>query len=237
MKLCYKLLMLSVIAVTTLKAPAQDLQHHVLDVGDFTHLMVGSDINVDYKSSADSAGLVVFDAMPEMVNCVMFSNNGKGKLTIKTDLTDVVGRQLPTLRIYSRHLFTIENRGDSTVRTFKVSCGSKFKVSLEGNGRLSVRDIDTDEVNAGIFTGRGQIALYGRCTKANLSCTGAGTIQADKLQATNVSATINGACSIGCNVSAELSVKGVGKGTLYYVGNPTIIKNRSLGGKIESLNE
>lgn len=221
----------------TVGAAAQDVQHHVVNVGDFTHLVVDHSINVEYKSSADSAGLAVFDARPEMVNTVMFSNNGKGKMSVKIDTDDVVGWTLPTVTIYSRHLFTVENKGDSTVRVLKVSAPNKFKAVLEGNGRLSVRNIDADEVQAKIFTGRGQIAIAGKCAKANLSCTGVGTIQADNLVAVDVVATLNGPCNIGCHVDGELTVKGVGNGTLYYSGQPKLIKNRSLGGNLQPIDQ
>lgn len=224
-------------AASTVGLAAQDVQHHVVNVGDFTHLVVDHAINVEYKSSADSAGLAVFDARPEMVNTVMFSNNGKGKMTVKIDTEGVVGWQLPTVTIYSRHLFTVENKGDSTVRVLKVSTANKFKAVLEGNGRLSVRNIDTDEVQAKIFTGRGQIAIAGKCAKANLSCTGVGTIQADNLVAVDVVATLNGPCNIGCHVDGELTVKGVGNGTLYYSGQPKLIKNRSLGGNLQPIDQ
>ncbi|MDE6403204.1 MAG: DUF2807 domain-containing protein [Muribaculaceae bacterium] len=226
------ILMMAVMAVT---AAAQDIQHHVVNVGDFTHLVVDHSINVEYKSSADSAGLAVFDARPEMVNTVMFSNNGKGKLTVKTDTEDVIGWALPTVKVYSRHLFTVENKGDSTVLVLKASTSNKFKASLEGNGRLSVRDIETDEVQAKIFTGRGQVAVAGKCAKANLSCTGVGTIQADNLIAVDVVATLNGPCNIGCHVDGELTVKGVGNGTLYYSGEPKLIKNRALGCNLQPI--
>ncbi|MDE7473574.1 MAG: DUF2807 domain-containing protein [Muribaculaceae bacterium] len=230
-----KFIILLAMAVAAVTATAQDVQHHVVNVGDFTHLVVDHSINVEYKSSADSAGLAVFDARPEMVNTVMFSNNGKGKMTVKVDTEGVIGWALPTLKIYSRHLFSIENKGDSTVRALKVSTPNKFKASLEGNGRLSVRDIDTDEVQAKIFTGRGQIAVSGKCVKANLSCTGVGTIQADKLVAVDVVATLNGPCNIGCHVDGELTLKGLGNGTLYYSGEPKLIKNRSLGGNLQPI--
>lgn len=217
-------------------ALAQEIQRHAVNVGDFTSLRVAKAINVDYKSNPDSAGTAVFQAPVDLVNAIMFTNNGKGRLSIEIDMTETNTRQLPTVTVYSRFLTSIENLADSTVRAFNVNAGPKFKARLEGNGRLSLRGIDTDEVTAKVFTGRGQIAIDGRCAKASLSCTGPGSIQADQLTADNVNATLTGTGSIGCNPTTELTVKGTGPGTVYHTGEPEI-KNRSIGCKIKKIGE
>ncbi len=234
MKYIYASILILLTATTGMKA--QELQRHAVNVGDFTSLRVVNAINVDYKSHPDSAGIAVFQAPVDLVNAIMFINNGKGKLSIELDIVGLENRQLPTLTVYSRFLTSIENLADSTVRAFNVNAGPKFKARLEGNGRLSLRDIYTDEVSAKVFTGRGQLAIDGRCTKASLSCSGPCTIQADQLTASKVTATINGACVIGCTAADELSVKGIGSGTVYYNGEP-LIKNRSIGGKIKKVGE
>lgn len=209
---------------------AQTLQRHIVKVGDFTNLVVFNSVNVDYKSNPDSAGIAVFVATPDVTSHILFDNNGSGKLRI---LTDTINKkepvQLPTITVYSRSLRNISNLGDSTVRVFSVVTGDNFKARLEGNGRLSLRDINAREVSAKVFTGRGQIAVDGKCDKANLSCTGVGSIQADGLKATDVTATINGKGGIGCNVDGQLTIKGIGSGKVYYRGTPTIIKNRGIG--------
>ncbi len=217
-------------------AMAQEIQRHVVNVGDFTSLRVAKAINVDYKSDPDSAGIAVFRAPVDLVNAIMFTNNDKGRLSVEIDLTETNSRHLPTVTVYSKFLTSIENLADSTVRAFNINAGPKFKARLEGNGRLSLRDIDTDEVTAKVFTGRGQLAIDGRCTKASLSCTGPGSIQADQLSSDKVNATLTGTGSIGCNPTAELTVKGTGPGTVYHTGKSEI-KNRSIGCKIKKIGE
>ena len=216
---------------------AQSTQHHVVNVGDFTHLRVVNAINVDYKSSPDSAGMAVFDAPVDLVNAIIFYNNNKGKLSIELDIMDINTKTIPTVTVYSRFLTNIENVADSTVRAFNVNAGPKFKARLEGYGRLSLRGIDTGEVQATVFTGRGQLAISGRCDKASLSTSGPCAIQADELVASEVSATITGPGVIGCHARDMLSVKGLlGKGTVYYRGKPTI-KNRTLGVKVQPIDQ
>ncbi|MBD5180724.1 MAG: hypothetical protein HDT01_05430, partial [Bacteroidales bacterium] len=195
MRLLYTLLISLVAAVTGL---AQNIQHHVVEVGDFTHLEVDHAINVDYCSVADSAGLAVFDAAPEITNYIQFKNNGKGKLEIEIELNEdnQYPKNLPTLKIYSRFLTHIENSADSTVRVMSVNAGPKFKAVLIGNGRLSLKDVFTDDLTAKIMTGRGQLAISGKTQKAHLSITGVGAIQADELVAEEVTATVTGPCTI-----------------------------------------
>lgn len=231
------LLMVLTAIMAAASLTAQTTQHHVVNVGDFTHLRVVNAINVDYKSSTDSAGMAVFDAPVELVNAIIFSNNNKGKLSIEVDIMSVINRTVPNVTVYSRYLNHIENVADSTVRAFNVKAGPKFKARLEGNGRLSLRDIDAGEINATVFTGRGQLAISGRCDKASLSGSGPCTIQADRLEAARVSASLTGPCTIGCNARDELSVSGLlGKGTVYYRGNPKI-KNRTIGVKTVPIEE
>lgn len=217
-------------------ATAQTLQHHTVKVGDFAHLSVNNSINVDYRSNPDSAGIAVFDVPAQLSNCVVFDNNGNGKLTITVDVPDgVFPVVIPTVTVYSRSLDKVVNMGDSTVRAFNVVTGRTLKARLEGNGRLSLRDINAHEVGASVFTGRGQLAVTGKCDKANLSCTGVGAIQADGLRAEKATVTINGTGSVGCYAAEELVIKGIGTGTVYYSGNPAKVKNRGIGVNAKSM--
>lgn len=226
-----------IITVFSLVTGAQTRQHHVVEIGDFTQLVVNHAVNVDYRSVPDSAGLAVFETNATLVNYIQFKNNGKGRVTIEieTDENNKLPQGLPTIKIYSRFLTNIENVGDSTVRAFSVNAGPKFKAVLVGNGRLSLKDINTDDLTAKIVTGRGQLAIEGVTNKATLTVTGVGAIQADDLEANEVSATVNGPCTIGCHPKDKLTVKGTGPGTVYYVGQPAVIKNHSLAGKVKPL--
>lgn len=231
------LTLLNILAAVTVAA-AQTLQRHTINVGHFTELNVKHSINVDYRANADSAGLAVFVAPPEMVNAIAFKNNGKGKLAIETQIDpSQAGRSIPTITVYSRYLTKIENSGDSTVRAFSVNAGPKFSATLMGNGRLSIRDIQADEISAKQLTGRGQLALSGECRKASLSCAGVGAIQADNLKATDVSITIGGPVTVGCYVTGVLSIKGLGPAKIYYGGNPTSIRDRSAGPTLIDIEE
>ncbi len=220
-------LLLYITAAVTVAAQAPS--RYELVVKDFTELLVLNSINVDYKCNPDSAGIAVFDATPQEASMIMFSNNGKNRLTIQLSDDARDRTELPVVTVYSNFLLQVENSADSLVRVVSVAPGAKFKAILMGNGRLSVHEVTANQVDASIKRGNGQMVVTGRCQSANLSNTGTGSIQADELAATNVKCSVMGSGSIGCCAKENLSVQGMGlgNGTVFYKGTPTI-KDRSV---------
>lgn len=208
-------------------AYGQNLTKYELKVGEFNELKVVDGINVDYKCNNDSAGLAVFTSVPEKASAFIF-NNKKGKLAMQISTESVGMKDMPTVTVYSKYLTKVENSGDSTVRVLSVAKGPKFAATLMGNGRLSVRNIEIVEVNGKIATGNGTLVLDGKCDKANYSFMGTGVIQADGMEAEEVSVKASGTGSIGVWAVKKLSIMGAGSTKVYYKGTPEI-KNRSVG--------
>lgn len=204
-------------------ASAQTAGHYALQVRDFTELKVTDGINVDYVCSPDSAGYAVFDAASDVASRILFEPKGS-KLTIEVSNEEGLPLKLPTVRVYSRYLASIENDGDSLVRAINVAPCPKFKAKLVGNGRLSVRGIDASDVSANITTGNGTITLTGRCEEAVYTIVSTGTIIADDLVAKEAKCRVWGTGTIGCNATAKLSVSGLGSGKVLYTGKPEIKK-------------
>jgi hypothetical protein len=226
--------LLSIIAATV--ATAAETSRYELDVKDFTELKVIEGLNVDYKFVPDSAGKAVFTTTPDLASVVMISNNnGKLELQISTDGIDYAG--LPTITVYSNFLTRVENSGDSTVRVLSVAATPTFKAKVIGNGKIVVRDITANQLDATLETGNGQLVLYGSCQSAKYSLTGSGSIQADDLKAATVKCRTTGTGTIGCRATEQLTVVGMGSGKVYYAGNPQKITRRSVGIKLVPLDE
>lgn len=83
-------------------------------------------------------------------------------------------------------------------------------------------------MKASVLTGKGKISLTGKCREAELSVTGAGQIEADRLTARDVTCRIRGVGVIGCHATQKLTAKATGNGEVYYRGTPEI-KKLSLG--------
>lgn len=214
---------------------AQDAQHYALDVREFNELKVLNGVNVDYAVSRDSAGYAVFDCRRDLASALMFGNQD-GKLTIQLSAEAEKATELPTVRVYSTFLTSVENSGDSTVRVLSLTPMPKFTASVVGNGMLSVRDIQATRVDAALKTGKGTLVLRGKCNEASVKFMGTGLIQADDLEACGVSVTAAGTGQVGVWATQVLKVKGMGSTTVYYRGNPEIKKGAlTIGVKIKPL--
>lgn len=212
-----------------LGASASGLVKYELKVNEFHELKVVDAIRVVYSSSADSAGMAVFTCPSEQASALIF-NNKNGKLSMQISTESVGSKDLPVVYVYSSYLNKIENSGDSLVKAVKIADCPKFTATLIGNGRLSVPEVTATEVNAAMQTGNGALVVGGKCQRANIKFMGTGVIQADELDAVDVSVKAGGTGSIGVWAEKSLSVSGVGSTKVYYKGNPEI-KNRTVGVK------
>lgn len=221
----------------TMASAADAFSKYELNVKDFTQLVVDDGFNVEYKSNDELAGMAMFETSKKIADKIIFENNGKGKLVIQKVFHDDGDLQkgLPTITVYSRFLKEIKNNGDSTVRVLSVRPTMEFKATVMGNGRLVVRGLDCSKFEGAIKTGNGTMVVTGKCESAILSNTGTGAIQADELEAVDVSCRFFGTGTTGCWATGVLTVKGVMAGKLYYRNEPKRIRNYSVGVKIYSL--
>lgn len=222
--------------VATISTASAQESLYTLKVDDFTELEVVGDLDVVYRCSADSAGMVLFTTTPEIAPKIIFKP-GKKKLKIELDTESDAGAadadlELPTVTVYSSALNKVRNAGTGLVTVVAPQVDNskrKFSAEVMGNGYLTVRYVSASEVSASLTTGNGQLYISGFTPKASLKLTGTGVIQADELQAEQVSCRLFGTGTIGCNASQSLSVYGAGSGNVYYRGTPAKVKDNSIG--------
>lgn len=237
MKMKVKVLgLLACVSCLAVGASGQD-KHYELKVGDFSQLVVDDGFNVEYRSDDKKAGIAEFTTTPEIADKIIFENNKKGKLVVQKAFYEGEEMRigLPIITVYSRFLKDLKNCGDSTVRAIDPRPTIELKASVIGNGRLVVRNVECSKFDGSIKTGNGTLVVEGKCEDATLSNTGTGAIQADNLEAKNVSCHFFGTGTTGCWATDELKVKGVMAGKLYYRNKPDRIRNYSMGVKIYSL--
>ena len=225
-RLLISVLMLSCLAL----AANSQVKRHEFKVANFNQLELLDDINVNYRCNADSAGFVVVTCSPEVVDHLIFNLSSRGRLTIQVD--DSYERQgnLPTLTMYSASLDEVVNSGDSTLRVVGLPPMKAFKARLSDNGKIIVRSIRASQLELQLISGKGKIIADGTCDNLSVRLIGTGEIQADRVQATDVSCRIMGTGSIGCHVNGgELKVSGSGTGKVYYKGEPSKVTVRKLG--------
>ena len=215
---------------------AQRVGHYVLKVEDFTQLKVIDGVNVVYKSSVDSAGLAVFDASDKIALLIVFTP-GKGKLTIQYDKRNEKYSDIPTVTVYSKFITSVENQSDSLIRVMSLNSGPELKLKVMGNGKIIAKDIVVNKLSANITTGRGAIVVTGKSDYASFTNLGAGQIQADMLEATEVKAKLGGTGVIGCYPVNYLEAIGVGTGKIYYRGTPAKIEKSTIKTQVLKLEE
>ncbi len=218
------------LAVTATLVTTAQVERHEFMVGNFSRLTLIDDINVNYRCNADSAGMVVATCSQEVLNHILFNLSNKGRLSIQLDEMIDHRENLPVLTVYSSSLDEAENDGDSTLHVMNLPPLKAFKVRLTDNGKVIVRDVRASQLELHILSGKGKIIAAGSCDDLSLRLVGTGEIQADEVEAANVSCRIIGTGSMGCNVlGGELKVSGSGTGKVYYKGNPSKVTVRKLG--------
>lgn len=205
-----------------------------LNVGMFDKVNICDNVNVEYRCVPDSAGYIAFEGEEEFADAFIFSNS-KGKLKVQVNTEDVNSPNLPTLRLYSHFLTEIENGSNFTTTIEGMISVPNFNAKQIGNGKIIIRNLQANEVNAGIATGNGEIILSGKCDIANFKMVGTGSIQGENLVAQTVKCHILGSGSILCDAEKRLEVRGIGSTKVYYSGDPEIKKVG--GGKVYPLTQ
>lgn len=208
----------------------------------FFELKVSGLLNVDYVHYPDSAGVVqILATNQDQISWVEAKNSGD-KLSLRLVLPDEfregasqIPANLPRVRVYGNYLTRVENDGDSTVRVLTAADVPDFSARLIGNGRLSIRGINTEKVKATLFSGRGIIVLNGSAKEANYSLTGVGTIEADGLTCQDAKVRLTGTGSIGVHATEMLTVSGSGSGTVFFRGTPDLKKKIAVGLKFQPI--
>ncbi|MCM1309612.1 MAG: DUF2807 domain-containing protein [Bacteroides sp.] len=207
----------------------------------FQKIKVTGPLDVDCVYCPDSVGVIRVDA-PIAGQMPWVDAQVKGdKLLLRLVLPDnvrmgeaPVSAELPSVRVYTNYLTSVENEGDSTVRVMTATNVPTFKAVLIGNGRLSVRGIDAEKVDAKVIAGRGIMALNGKADEAKYHITGVGTIQADGLQAREAKVHNTGTGAVGVYATEKLKVTGIGSGSVYVKGSPEVTK-RAPGLKLQPI--
>ena len=212
---------------------ASNAAPYALNIKDFSEIKLVDGINVVHKCMPDSAGWVVFDGDESVAPKILFSNEkNQLKIELSADGQPLTG--LPTVYVYSSFLSKAENSGDSTLTVISPAPASSLKLRVVGNGTIIAKDIHATRAEGKIDTGRGHVVMTGKVQNVKLSNTGTGRIEAGNLQAEVGKCSLLGTGPIDCAVSDELTIVGLGSGTVYLKGKPKI-KNRTLGVKVEEI--
>lgn len=169
--------------------------------------------NVELIQSEEKSGLVELTAPDNYVEFYKFESDGK-KLTINFDkkLVNIQTKDVK-IRVYTCDLIKLENSGAANINMDRL-------------------DTDIIEItNSGV----GHITIGGVADNVQLINSGVGSIDASKLKALNVKASVSGVGSIDCYTSESIKGSVSGVGSLNYNGHPKQKETKRSG--VGSINE
>jgi hypothetical protein len=122
------------------------------------------------------------------------------------------------------------NSRDELVIT--VSAPDLKKFVFSGAGKASLSNVKNDRVEMAL-TGAGSLTASGETKEADITLSGAGSVDAKNLHAVNAKVNSTGVGSVEIYVTERLDAKSSGIGEINYYGSPKIV-NRQAGmiGKI-----
>ena len=208
---------------------AEHIHTYTHNVGQFDAIKVQDDVNVIYRCTPDTTGVVTYKGTEDFDNAFILTNNN-GLLKIQVITEDLGKPDLPTLYIYSDFLSKIINYSDFDITAESIAPCARLDITQMGNGEINVQGIKATEVKAKITAGCGNISLSGSCGEARFQMVGTGVIQADALKADHVFCRILGGGPIGCCPLQTLKTRGIGSTSIYYRGEPAI--DHKGGGKL-----
>lgn len=214
------LMMISVLSLTSCSIgqmnvvdPSDNIVTKEYKLKPFERIQMKGVGNVELIQSEEKSGLVELTAPDNYVEFYEFESNGK-KLTINFDkkLVNIQTKDVK-IRVYTCDLIKLENSGAANINMDRL-------------------DTDIIEItNSGV----GHIKIGGVADNVQLINSGVGSIDASKLKALNVKASVSGVGSIDCYASESIKGSVLGVGSLNYNGHPKHKDTKRSG--VGSINE
>lgn len=192
-------------------------------IGAFHRIELYGNVDVVCYVTNDTTRLIRF-LNPEYRKLYYIANK-KGSLTISV-MQEFEGKpDLPKIEVFTDSLSSVENSYDRMLKITGTVISGSFKAKQQGNGTIMIDSLQSDKVSLSSTAGKGRVEiLSGKCCSLACKITGAGSIDARRLEADKVSCRFFGGGEIICNPISALSVFGIGSTKVYYIGNPKVKK-------------
>ena len=109
---------------------------------------------------------------------------------------------------------------------------ARLDLAVTGAGSIALSGADVDQANASVI-GAGRIAIAGRAGKARLLVNGAGRIEADRLDAGELTVRVDGPGETLARARYTATVTNVGLGHVAIAGTPRCIVRSDAGGPVQ----
>ena len=214
------LLMISVLALTScsigqmnLVDPSDNIVTKEYKLKPFEEIRMKGVGHVEVIQDEAKSGLVELTTPDNYVEFYEFESDGK-RLNISFAKKSVnIHTQDVKIRVYTCDLIRLENSGAASI---------------------NMDSLDTDIIEI-LNSGVGHITIGGVADNVELRNSGVGSIDASKLKALNVKASVSGVGSIDCYASESIKGSVSGVGSLNYDGHPKHKDTKRSG--VGSINE
>lgn len=199
------LMMISVLTLTScsigqmnLVEPSDNIVTKEYKLKPFKKIQMKGVGNVELIQSEEKSGLVELTAPDNYIEFYEFESDGKRlNISFVKKLVNI-HTQGVKIRVYTCDLIQLENSGAANI---------------------NMDSLDTDIIEI-TNSGVGHITIGGVADNVQLINSGVGSIDASKLKALNVKASVSGVGSIDCYASESIKGSVSGVGSLNYNGHP-----------------
>jgi hypothetical protein len=199
------------------------------DLSSITDRVKGSGIMKTEKRS-----LAPFDSLE--VSChgsIQVHTQGKEGLEISGDdnVIPLITTEVNEGILYIRSSKEYNSRDELVIT---VSAPDLKKFVFSGAGKASLSNVKNDRVEIAL-TGAGSLTASGETKEADITLSGAGSVDAKNLHAVNAKVNSTGVGSVEIYATGQLDAKSSGIGEINYFGSPKIVNRQA--GVIGKINE
>lgn len=178
-------------------------------------LVKGTEGNISIKGEENLMKYIITEVSGDKLK-IRFKRNVNVRTTQKLVIT-----------VPYKDLEKVSLGGSGTIRSTETLKANRYSMSVAGSGSIDLK-VDADTVKSSI-AGSGNINVSGSATDFTCSIAGSGNINAYRLKVVSTLARITGSGNIKTTASNSVDAKVVGSGNIYYKGNATHIKSKSIG--------
>jgi len=188
------------------------------DVADFTGINISGNYEVIWQQ-ASSYSLVI-EMQENLFDYLEVAVRGNTLHIDSSRSFNTTSANRPRIYIESPSIDSANFAGAINASNWDSIQGANFSVDTSGAVNLTF-DLQVMNFQASL-AGAGDLTLTGQADVANVSSSGASTVEALDLQTKAATISITGAGNVNVAVSDDLTVSLTGAGRVRYVGDPTI---------------
>ena len=194
-----------------------NLETYTVDAGEITEIRV--ELFCDVKCYAAASETVKFEIQPNLWEYIAIEESG-GVLTVRSTRNITWSDKTPVLTVSTPALERVSLAGAGNFTALDTIAGDSLAFRLDGASSVSA-ELDVAKLSVNM-SGAGDINFSGKADTADFDLSGAGRLDALRLQTRKASVGLAGVGTVRVNCSESLRIDAGGLGTVEYKGSPSI---------------